>query len=265
MATIHPTAIVERSASIGDDCEIGPGCVIGGDAVLESGVVLDAYVRIEGRTRLGAGVRVAAFAALGGAPQDRKDAGAEGRLVIGPRCVIREQVTMHRGTGHGGGFTSVGADGYYMVGSHVGHDCHVGERVMLTNNAVLGGHVEVGDGVVVGGNSAVHQFCRIGSGAFIAGMCGVWADVIPNGYAIGDRARLEGLNVVGLRRRGWDRARILAYRRAYRFLFHGDGAFAARRDALTARFEGDADVATLADFIASGGDRPLLHPRKDDL
>ncbi len=264
MATIHPTAIVDSSASIGDGCEIGPGCVIGGDVVLEQGVVLDAYVRIEGRTRLGADTRVAAFAALGGPPQDRKDAGAEGRLEIGPRCVIREHVTMHRGTGHGGGVTRVGADSYYMVGSHVGHDCRIGARVMLTNNAVLGGHVEVGDDVIVGGNSAVHQFCRIGSGAFIAGMCGVWADVIPNGYAIGDRARLEGLNVVGLRRRGWERARILAFRRAYRFLFQGDGAFAARRAALTDRFEGDADVAAMAEFIAAGEDRPLLHPRRDE-
>jgi UDP-N-acetylglucosamine acyltransferase len=259
---IHPTAIVDPAAQIGRGVEIGAFCLIGSGAIIGDGSRLGPGVVVEGHTEIGPDCRVHAHAVLGGSPQDRSDNGEGTRLIIGARCVLREHVTIHRGTNKDRGLTQIGNDAYLMACAHVGHDCMLGEQVMLTNNVAVGGHVEIGDFVIIGGNSTVHQRCRIGEGAFVAGMCGVWADVIPFGFAIGDRAYLDGLNVTGMTRQGWDKERIRAYRRVYREIFHGPGLFAERVARLGEGAYADPDTELLRRFLMDEGVRSVLQPRK---
>jgi UDP-N-acetylglucosamine acyltransferase len=261
-ASIHPTAVVDPEAEIATDVEIGPYCVVGPNAVIAAGCRLQAHVNISGCTTLGARTRVAPFASLGTPPQSVKYRGGPTRLTIGEDCDIREGVTINTGTEDGGGLTEVGARCFLLVGSHVGHDCRVGNDVTLANNAVLGGHVTVGDHSFLGGLAAIHQFVRIGEGAMISGVSGVAADVIPFGFAIGQRAVLNGLNVVGLRRRGVARDDIHRLRRAYRALFLGSGAFRDRLPAVEREFPGDALVGKIVAFILAGESRPLMWPQK---
>jgi UDP-N-acetylglucosamine acyltransferase len=182
------------------------------------------------------------------------------KLVIGPHCQIREGVTMNIGTVGGGGVTRVGARCFFMVSSHVGHDCDVGDDVTFANNAVLGGHVSIGSNVFIGGNSAVHQFCRVGEGVMVGGLSGVAADVVPFGFALGPVANLTGLNVVGLRRRGASRADLRRLRQAYRMLFLGDGVFAERLEKIAIEFADDPLVQKVIAFVHAGGKRALMHP-----
>ena len=206
MPAIDPTARVADGARLGEGVEIGPYCLVGPDVEVGSGVRLIAHVRISGVTSIGEGTVVYPFVSLGTPPQSVHYRGGATRLVVGPRCELREGVTMNTGTEDGGGITSVGERCFLMVGSHVGHDCQLGNNVTFANNVVLGGHVRVGDHVFLGGQVAVHQYVRVGEGVMAAGLSGLTADVIPFGYALGQIADLVGLNVVGLRRRGATRA-----------------------------------------------------------
>ncbi len=264
MPVIHPAACVDARAQIAEDVEIGPYCVVDGDVTIAEGCRLVAHVHVTGVTYVGPRTVVYPFASLGTPPQDVKYRGAPTRLVIGADCQIRESVTMNRGTEHGGGVTEVGDRAFFMASSHVGHDCRVGNDVVLTNGAVLGGHCVVGDFVYMGGLSAAHQFSRIGSCAMIAGITGVRSDIIPFGFAVGSLAYLAGLNVLGMKRRNFTRQRIHAVRRAYRELFSGSGTFAARLDAVAAAYGTEPAVAAIVAFIREGGERALCHPRSLD-
>ncbi len=231
-ATIHPTAIVANGAKLGADVTIGPYCLVGSHAVLADRVELISHVVVEGHTSIGEGTQVFPFASLGHAPQDKKFAGEITRLAIGARNVIREHVTMNPGTAGGGGITRIGDDCLFMASSHVAHDCVVGNQVILANHATLAGHVEVGDGVIIGGLSAVHQFVRIGAYAFIGGMTGLTKDLIPFGMVMGDRGNLEGLNLVGLKRRNVAREEISQLRAIFKQVFYGEGTLAERAKAI---------------------------------
>jgi UDP-N-acetylglucosamine acyltransferase len=257
---IHLTAVIEPGAEIADSAEIGPFCVVGPHVVIREGCRLRAHVHLAGHTSIGERTVIAPFASLGTPPQSTSYRGGPTRLVIGSECDIREGVTINTGTEAGGGVTEIGSRCLFMVGSHVGHDCRVGSGVTMANNAVLGGHVTVGDFTFLGGHAAVHQFVRIGEGAMIGGVTGVADDVIPHGFAFGQRAALVGLNVVGLRRRGFARADIHPLRRAYRTLFTGTGLFRERLAAVTQEFAGDPLVAKVIAFIADRQKRPLMMP-----
>jgi UDP-N-acetylglucosamine acyltransferase len=256
---IDSTARVAAGARIGEGVDIGPYCIVGPDVQLGEGVRLIANVHVTGVTTIGEGTVVYPFASLGTPPQSVHYRGGATRLVLGPRCQVREHVTMNTGTEDGGGMTSVGEGCFIMVGCHIGHDCHVGNAVTFANNVVLGGHVSVGDNTFVGGLTAVHQHNRIGEGAMIGGMTRVRADVIP--FAFAYLENLVGLNVVGLRRRGSTRADLHRLRQAYHELFFGDGMFADRVEAIAGEFAGDPLVEKIVAFIRAGRARRLMHPR----
>jgi UDP-N-acetylglucosamine acyltransferase len=260
MTAIDPTARVAAGVVIGRDVSVGPYCVIGPKVAIGNGVRLIAHVHLTGHTSIGARTVIYPFASLGTPPQSVKYRGGATRLVVGADCDIRENVTMNIGTEGDRGITQVGDRCFFMVGSHVGHDCQVGSDVTLANNAVLGGHVTVGDHVMFGGQSAVHQFVRIGESAMIAGVTGIGADVIPFGFAIGQRGYLDGLNVVGMRRRGFARADVHRLRNFYRALFLVPGPFKQRLAIVAGEHEGDPLIGKIIEFIRSGGSRPLMKP-----
>lgn len=263
MADIHPTAAIAPGAVIGEGCRIGPACVVGPEVVLEADVDLLSHVVVDGRTRLGAGVKVYPFATIGMAPQDLKYKGEPTGCEIGARTLVREHATIHRGSVGGDGLTRVGADCMIMAVAHVAHDCVLDDRVILANNVMLGGHVRIGDTVFVGGGTAIHQFVRIGRQAVIGGMSGVEADVIPYGSAMGNRARMIGLNLIGLKRRGFARAQIHALRGAFRLLFKEPGVFSDRLAAAEARWPDDAQVAEIVAFIKAASRRGLCKAGRD--
>ena len=261
MKEIHPTAIVEDGARLGANVRIGPFSIIGPEVVLGDGVVVDSHVVITGHTHIGARTEIHSFAAIGGSPQDLSYKGEPTSVVIGAHCMIREHVTIHRGTVRGKKQTTVGAHCFLMVGTHVAHDCRLGDHVMLVNNATLGGHVEIGEFAILGGLAAIQQRTRIGAHAFIGGLTGVSTDVIPFGMALGDRAELGGLNIVGMKRRGFDRPAIHALRSAYQEIFADDKTFAERLEHVATKFADVPAVMMMVDFIREGGDRPLCKPR----
>lgn len=258
MTDIHPTAIVEDGAQIGAGVRIGPFCVVGPKVTLGEGVVLKSHVSIAGDTSIGDGTVVFPFASIGEVPQDLKFRGEDVRLEIGARNRIREYVTMNPGTEGGGRVTRVGCDGLFMAGCHVGHDCQLGDRVILVNNASLAGHCHLDDDVIVGGLSGVHQFVRIGRGAMIGAVTMVTADVIPYGLVQGPRGHLDGLNLVGLKRRGASRTDIHELREMLDRL--GAGSF---RDTARHLAEGETGgmVRDVLDFILGPSDRSFLTPK----
>jgi UDP-N-acetylglucosamine acyltransferase len=260
MALIHPTAQVADGATLGADVEIGPYCIVGPKVTLGDRVRLTSHVVIEGWTDIGEDSQVHAFAVLGGAPQHLAHKGEDTRLVIGARNSIREHVTMHTGTVMGGGVTRVGSDSLFMVASHIAHDCSVGDHVVFANNATLGGHVQLGDYVFMGGLSAVHQHSRVGRHAFIGGLAAVTRDVIPFGSVRGNPAQLEGLNLVGLKRRGYGRETINDLRAAYRLLFAAEGTLQERIEDVARVFANSPDVGEIVDFIRADANRPLCLP-----
>ncbi len=261
--SIHPTAIIEPGANIAEGVKIGPYCMVGSKVSLAAGVELISHVAIAGHTQIGTACKIYPFASLGHVPQDLKYQGEDSTLRIGARCTVRENVTMNPGTKGGGLITEVGDDCLFMVGSHVAHDCRLGNHVILANNATLAGHVTVGDYAIIGGMSAIHQFCRIGQHAMIGGMSGVETDVIPYGLVMGDRARLAGLNLVGLERRGFLRDQIKALRAAYRMCFAAEGTMAERLEEV-ARLYGEQDlVREMLSFIRDKSGRALCQPRAD--
>ena len=244
---IHPSAIVDPGAAIGEGVFIGPFAVIEAGAEIGDGCLIEAHGVVRGGCSLGAGSVVHPFAVLGGAPQDKRYAGEPTRLVIGERNVFREHVTAHRGTAQGGGLTRVGSGGLFMAGAHIAHDVSVGDGVILANGTLLGGHVTVGDHAVTGGQVAVAPFVRVGARAFLAGGAMVERDVPPFVIAAGDRARVRALNKVGLARSGVPEASRIALERAFRAIFRSG---APRREAAAA-LKDDADpfVRELSAFV----------------
>jgi UDP-N-acetylglucosamine acyltransferase len=248
---------------LGAGVEIGPFCHVGPRVVLDDGVRLRSHVSVTGITSVGARCDLYPGVVLGGDGQIRNNDFADGRLEIGPDCVLREMVSINVGSRKGGGITTVGAKGYFMANSHVGHDCHVGDNVTFANSVALGGHVEIGDGVIFGGLAAVQQFCRVGKGAMVGGLTGVNRDVIPYAMAFGDHVELAGLNLIGLKRRGLSRDTINAMRATFREVFYGAGGSVAERAcAARARFAGVAEVAEMTDFILAEAKQELCLARR---
>jgi UDP-N-acetylglucosamine acyltransferase len=259
---IHPTAIVEDGAALAPGVVIGPFCHVGPEAVLGAGVRLQSHVVIEGRTTLGAGTVVHPFAALGGPPQHLRDAGEGTVLEIGAGCVIREHASVHRGTHLGGGRTVLGDRVYVMGAAHVGHDCILEDEVILTASCALAGHVSVGRKAIVGGLAGVHQFCRIGAHAFVGGCAAVEADVIPFGSVLGNRARLGGLNLVGIKRAGLSREAINTLRAGYHDLFEDKThPFAERVERVAAAYSDSPEVMMIVSFIRADSRRAILGAR----
>lgn len=259
-ARIHPSAMIEAGAQIDASAKIGPFCVVGPDVVIGADVELKSHVVLSGHTRVGAGTVIFPFAVIGEIPQDLKFKGEESRLEIGTRNRIREHVTMNGGTQLGGGVTRIGDDCLFMAGCHIAHDAQVGNRVVVVNAAGVAGHCVLEDDVILGGLSGVHQFVRIGRGAVIGAVTMVTHDVIPYGLVQAPRGELDGLNLVGLKRRGVDRVDITALRAAYQMLAQGDGTFHDR----AARLGTEADskyVREIVDFVLGDSDRSFLTPR----
>ena len=260
-ARIHPTAIVEDGARLGEDVEIGPFCHIGPQTSLGEGTRLLSHVSLAGDTTVGARTVIYPFASIGHPPQDLKYRGEKVRLTIGEGCIIREGVTMNPGTAGGGSETIVGPRSVFLANSHVGHDCRIGEGVILSNNVMLAGHCQIGDFANLGGGAAAHQHVRIGAHAFIGGLAGVEHDVIPFGMALGNRASLAGLNIVGMKRRGFSHEAIHELRRAYKMLFNGAGALKERIADVAEAFAGQDVVQQIVAFLRQGGDRAICVPR----
>ncbi len=256
---IHPSAIVEPGAQLGQGVRIGPFCLIGAQAQIGDGTTVKSHVVITGDTEIGADCEIYAAAVIGEIPQDKKFSGEKTRLVIGDRNRIREHVTMNPGTDGGGGVTRIGHDGLFMAGCHVAHDVQVGDRVILVNHVAIAGHCVIEDDVIVGGLSGVHQFVRIGRGAIIGALTMVTNDVIPYGLVQAPRGRLEGLNLVGLKRRGVPRADITALRAAFQMLAQGEGTFTERARRLGAETDSDY-VSQIVDFVLADSDRSFLTP-----
>jgi UDP-N-acetylglucosamine acyltransferase len=254
MSRIHPTAIVSQTAELAEGVEVGPYCIIEGDVRIGPNTRLMPHVCILDHTKIGADCVVFPNAVLGAWPQDKGFKGERTCLEIGDRNIIRENVTMHRGTTKDRGLTSIGDDGYFMAGTHIAHDCIVGSRVTMVNGANVGGHSTIGDRVNISAYAALHQFTHIGEGAFVAGLAKVVTDVIPYGMADGNPCLLRGLNLVGLKRSGFDRASIHAIRHAYRLLFEADDAqmqWIGRVEALAAMPNQTREVVQILDFIQS--------------
>jgi UDP-N-acetylglucosamine acyltransferase len=260
-SAIHPTAVVEDGARLGAEVEVGPFCHIGPQATLGDGVRLVSHVSLAGDTTIGARTVIYPFASIGQPPQDLKYRGERVRLVIGEDCLIREGVTMNPGTAGGGSETIVGPRCAFLANAHVGHDCQIGENVILSNNVMLGGHCQIGEFANIGGGAAAHQFVRIGAHAFVGGLAGVEHDLIPFGLALGNRASLAGLNVIGLKRRGFSHESIHELRRAYKMLFNGGGTLKERVDAVAEGFAGQEAVQQIVAFLRQGGDRAICVPR----
>ena len=259
-ARIHASAVIEPGAQIAAGVEVGPFSLIGSEVSLAAGVVGKSHAGGTGVTEVGEGTVIFPFATVGEIPQDLKFKGEKTRLIIGARCRIREGATLNTGTEGGGGLTRVGDDCLLMTGAHVGHDAILGDRVILANQVAIAGHCQIGDDVIIGGLSGIHQFVRIGRGAIIGAVTMVTNDVLPFGLVQGPRGELDGLNLVGLKRRGVDRADITAMRAAYQMLAQGEGTFLDRTRRLTDETE-SAYVREMCAFILSASDRSFLTPK----
>lgn len=256
--SIHPSSIIEPGAKLGEGVKIGPFCVVGPNVVLGDRVELKSHVVVSGQTEIGEDTVVFPFTCLGEIPQDLKFKGEETRLTIGKRNRIREHVTMNTGTQGGGGLTRVGDDGLFMAGCHVAHDVILGDRVIVVNSAALAGHCVIGDDVIIGGLSGVHQWVRIGQGAIIGAVTMVTADVLPYGLVQAPRGELDGLNLVGLKRRGVARSDISALREALRRLSSSDGTFQERARSLDTSSD---YVRQIVEFVTGSSDRSYLTPK----
>ena len=258
-ANIHASAVVEEGAIVGPDCQIGAFSVVGPNVRLGRGVIIKNHAVVTGWTEIGDETVVFPFACVGEVPQDLKYAGEETRLIVGKRNRIREGATLNLGTAGGGGLTQVGDDCLFMTGAHVGHDVIVGNRVIMANQSALAGHCIVDDDVIIGGLSGIHQWVRIGKGAIIGAVTMVTNDVIPHGLVQGPRGTLDGLNLVGLKRKGVDRTDIMALRGAVQALAQGEGAFQERARRLGEENESDL-VREIVDFVLGASDRSYLTP-----
>lgn len=259
-AHIHPSAHIEPGAVICDGARVGAFSLIGAEVTLGAGAEVKSHAVVTGWTDIGAGTIIFPFATVGEIPQDLKFAGERTRLIVGARCRIREGATLNTGTAGGGGVTQIGDDCLLMTGAHVGHDAILGDRVILANQVAVAGHCVIGDDVIIGGLSGIHQFVRIGRGAIIGAVTMVTNDVLPFGLVQGPRGILDGLNLVGLKRRGVDRADITAMRAAYQMLAQGEGSFLDRTRRLAEETE-SVYVREMTDFILSASDRSFLTPK----
>jgi UDP-N-acetylglucosamine acyltransferase len=257
---VHPSSVVDKAARLGAGVTVGPFCVIGPEVSLGDGVIVKSHAVVTGWTEIGAETVIFPHATVGEVPQDLKFRGERTRLVIGQRNRIREGATLNTGTEGGGGITRVGDDNLFMTGSHVGHDAVVGDRVVVANGSAIAGHAQIGDDVIIGGLSGIHQWVRIGRGAIIGAVTMVTHDVIPYGLVQGPRGELDGLNLIGLKRRGLDRAAIAALRHAYDALEAGEGSFLDRAR-LLAEQPACAEVAEMTAFILAASDRSFLTPK----
>ncbi|ABM44748.1 acyl-[acyl-carrier-protein]-UDP-N-acetylglucosamine O-acyltransferase [Bartonella bacilliformis Peru38] len=258
---IHPTAFVEEGAQLGENVSIGPFCHIGPQAVIGDGCCLMSHVVIMGNTILGANSKIFPHAILGGDPQNNKHKGGHTSLFIGKNCIIREGVTMHRGSDTCAGKTVIGDNCQFFSYAHVAHDCHVGHHVTFANNAMIGGHVTVGDYVIIGGGSAVHQFVRIGHHAFIGGVSALVGDLIPYGMAVGVQAKLAGLNIIGMKRAGLERKEIRSLRHAVSMLFDHSKPLRERVYDVFSFYSTSQSVVDIVNFIQEKGKRFYCTPR----
>jgi UDP-N-acetylglucosamine acyltransferase len=263
MPRIHATAIVSSGAVLAEDVVVGPYCIVGEHVALAAGVTLRSHAVVDGHTTIGARTRIFPFACIGLEPQDLKYKGEPSTLFIGSDNTIREYVTINPGTTGGGMVTRVGSNCLLMVGVHVAHDCQIADHVIMANNATLGGHVVIAEYAFLGGLSAVHQHVRIGRHAMIGGMSGVERDVIPYGQAIGNRARLTGLNIIGMQRRGFSREDIQGLRHAYHYLFSAEGTLIERVNDTAERFGGIRPVDDIVEFIRADSSRAICQPKDD--
>ncbi|MDG1863013.1 MAG: acyl-ACP--UDP-N-acetylglucosamine O-acyltransferase [Yoonia sp.] len=259
MSGVHPSALIEAGAVIGEGCVIGPFCVVGPEVVLAKGVVLKSHIVVTGDTHIGEGTVVFPFSVIGEIPQDLKFGGEKTRLRIGERNRIREHVTMNTGTAGGGGETRIGDDGLFMAGCHIAHDAIIGNRVIVVNSSAVAGHCHIEDDVIIGGLCGIHQWVRIGQGAIIGALSMVTNDVVPHGLVMGPRGTLDGLNLVGLKRKGVPRADITALRAAFQALKDGEGTFHDRAARLAEESESDY-VQQMVAFILGETDRNFLTP-----
>lgn len=260
MLNIHPTAIIETGAMLGENVEIGPYCIVGKDVTLGDDVKLVSHVNLTGNTTIGAESKLYPFVSMGHPPQDFKHQGGPVSIVIGERCTFRENVNIHPGTDTGKPQTKIGNDCYFMVGTHLAHEGQMGNNVVISNGAQIGGNVTIGDYVVLGGLCAIHQHTRIGNYAFIGGMATVTRDVIPYGFVLGNAAHLAGLNVVGLKRRGFSKEQIRQLRSAYRLMFAQEGTFSERLDDAQSLYKDHVLVQEIIAFIRGQKDRSVCLP-----
>ena len=256
---IHKTAIVDGQAKVSSSANIGPYSVIGPNVEIGENVIIHSHVNISGNTKIGNGNKIFPFASIGNDPQDLKYNGEKTKLVIGNNNKIREYVTINPGTEGGGGLTKIGDNCLFMIASHIAHDCHVGNNVIIANNVPLGGHVIIEDNVVIGGNSAVQQFVRIGKLAMIGGMTGVLHDVIPYGLSIGNRNYLQGLNLIGLRRTGIENKNILGLTEAYKEIFATKN-LTENISKLNGEFKENPLVKNVIEFITKDKKRSICTP-----
>lgn len=257
---IHPSAVVDPAATLGSDVTVGPFCLIGPEVTLADGVHVKSHAVVTGWTDIGPETVIFPHATVGEVPQDLKYRGERTRLIVGARCRIREGATLNTGTEGGGGVTQIGDDCLLMTGAHIGHDARLGNRVILANQVAIAGHCQIGDDVIIGGLSGIHQWVRVGQGAIIGAVTMVTNDVIPYGLVQGPRGELDGLNLVGLKRRGTDRADIQALRAAYDQLARGEGTFLDRVRAL-AETATAPQVIEMTTFILGRSDRSFLTPK----
>ncbi len=260
-ANIHASAIVDPAAEIHETAEIGPWCHVGPGARIAAGARLTSHVVLEGRVSIGERSVVYPFTMIGGPPQHLSDDGAGARVTIGADCVIREQVSIHRGTVRGGGETRIADHVTVMAAAHIGHDCQIADHAIVASNCSLGGHVEIGEHVFLGGLVGVHQFCRIGARAYVGGCAAVAMDVIPYGSVLGNRAALGGLNMVGLKRGGVDKATLKSMLAAYKALFDGPGVFKDRVPQVAEEYKDIPQVLEITDFIQAEPARSIMGPR----
>ncbi|MFK5979160.1 MAG: acyl-ACP--UDP-N-acetylglucosamine O-acyltransferase [Rhizobiaceae bacterium] len=260
-SNIHSSAIVEDGAVIGENVSIGAFCHIGPNVSIGDGSFLHTHVVLAGHTKIGSNARIFPFASVGHEPQDLKYGGEESSLLIGNDCVIREGVTMNPGTAGDENTTVIGNKCVFLANSHVAHDCVIGDSVIFSNGALLAGHCKIGSNVILGGGAGVHQFCRIGNNAFLGGMAAIESDVIPYGIALGNRAYLGGLNLIGMKRAGVDRQSIHNARSAFKTLFSSDVSVLKSIDLLEQDVNDDPIVKQISDFIRQSADRPLCMPK----
>ena len=256
---IHKTAIIDSEAKIAENVKIGPYTVIGPNVEIGQGTVIQSHVNITGQTKIGKKNIIYPFASIGNDPQDLKFQGEETRLEIGDNNKIREYVTINPGTKGGGGLTKINNNCLFMVSAHIAHDCFVGNNVILANNVPLGGHAHIGDNAIIGGNSAVQQFTRVGKSAMIGGMCGVVRDIIPYGIAHGNRSVLQGLNLIGLRRKNIPNKEIMTLSDAYKEIFKNEN-LTENLSNLSNELKNNELVAEVIKFIEMDKKRPICTP-----
>jgi UDP-N-acetylglucosamine acyltransferase len=259
---IHNSSVIAKKAKIGKNVKIGPFSYIGPEVEVADSVELISNVYIEGNTKIGKGTKIFPFASIGTIPQDLKYKGEDNSLEIGENNTIREYVTINPGTEGGGGKTVIGNNCLFMISSHVAHDCHIGNNVVLANNVPLGGHVTIEDSVVIGGNSAVQQFTRIGRLAMIGGMTGVLKDVIPFGLSFGNRNYLRGINLIGLKRKKYDNRKILELGAAFKMIFSSKNIH-ENLSKVNGEYKGNDLVEEVVNFISKNKKRPICTPQSE--